>query len=207
MADEADWLDRIQAVADNQEKAKEEAARQAREDGDRRAARFDRFTETFRDVITPALRTLRVDLATRGFDMQIWQPQLSLDEDGPRLEQSVTVSGHSKTGSGRVELTATRIGGGVVTLTTKTDDGDPQRYIIGSLDPEAVTVDFLKDCLEIVITSYLVGDLNGNARAILRHVDLPWSRNSDTPGHAGFGLQTGRQPPTLHHTPTHFSTR
>ena len=67
MADEADWLDRIQAVADNQEKAKQEAARQAREEGDRRAARFDRFTETFRDVIIPALRTLRGDLATRVF--------------------------------------------------------------------------------------------------------------------------------------------
>ena len=207
MADEADWLDRIQAVADNQEKAKEEAARQAREDGDRRAARFDRFTEAFRDVITPALRTLRVDLATRGFDLQIWQPQLSLDEDGPRLEQSLTVSGHSKTGSGRVELTATRIGGGVVTLETKTDDGDPQKYIVGSLDPEAVTVDFLKDCLEIVITSYLAGDLSGNARAILRHDDRPWSRNADTPGRVGFGLQTGLQPPTVHHAPAHFSTR
>ncbi|MGO9661586.1 MAG: hypothetical protein ACLQVK_03350 [Acidimicrobiales bacterium] len=206
MADEADWLDRIQAVADNQEKAKQEAARQAREEGDRRAARFDRFTETFRDVIIPALRTLRGDLATRGFDLQIWQPQLSLDEDGPRLEQSLTVSGHSKTGSGRLELTATRIGGGVVTLTTKTDDGDPQKYIIGTLDPDAVTVDFLKDCLEIVITSYLAGDLNGNVRAVLRHDGAPWDRNSDTPGRVGSGLQTGRQPSTPHHTPAHFST-
>ena len=151
-----DWLDRVERVAEEQKLASEQRTQAAREADERLATRFAAFTQQFKDAFIPQLAPIRAALSRRGFDMQVFQ----LKSDGERLEQTLRVIGGTKTGSGTIRIEATRRDGPTVTLTAKrfADGSGEERQF--PVPPERLTIELLKECLEVVMTSYMAGGLS-----------------------------------------------
>ena len=157
---EEDWLARLEGLAKEQNDLREEKERQTRERGDQERDSFDRFTEGFKQNVLPGLASLGAKMAAHGFQLQVH----ALESDGIKLVQRFVASGGNKSGSGEVQLVANRgQHQASVTLTAKRSAQAGEAEVASvSVDIKDVTPDFIEECLDVVMTSYLLGGLKAN---------------------------------------------